>query len=173
MDGITLLVGRVYGCSLGHEVVGYHPGIVAQIPICFVPFQLWYITGFTVEFISMTVALITAGMSIGDIRNHLHKTQVALYYNRQQQYKVITSSDSDVHGVFPNLDTWKNCFASFLPSAHALSGCFLADFWTKERVYTQCMQNTTTGDNDDAWLSLDHTFSSASEFSMEHKYLYI
>lgn len=28
--GVTLLIGRVYKCSKGHEVVGYHPGIMEQ-----------------------------------------------------------------------------------------------------------------------------------------------
>ena len=70
-DGVTLLVGRVYNCLMGHEVVGYHPGIMKQFPNCFNPFRLWHITGFTIEF---TVALITAGMSISGIRDVLNKS---------------------------------------------------------------------------------------------------
>ena len=35
-DGVTLLVGRVYTCTKGHEVVGYHPGILKNIPFLLV-----------------------------------------------------------------------------------------------------------------------------------------
>ena len=38
IDGVTVLIGRVYKCSRGHEVVGYHPGILEQIPDSLVPF---------------------------------------------------------------------------------------------------------------------------------------
>ena len=37
-----------------------------------------------------------------------------------------------------------------------------AAFWTRDAVYTRCMQCTTI----DSWLSLDHTFSSASKFAV-------
>ena len=45
-SGIILLVGRVYRCSKGHEVAGYHPGVLTQIPIqSYIPFRLWHKTG--------------------------------------------------------------------------------------------------------------------------------
>ena len=162
-DGVTLLIGRVYSCAMKHEVVGYHLGILEQLPKCFIPFRLWHITGFTDEFISMIVSLITAGMSIGQIRCMLQKQQNSLYYTRQRQFEEVRATLHGKTTQFPNLDAWKTCFASFIPSGHGLSGCFLADFWTKECVYTKCMQTMTIGD-DEPWLSLDHTFSSASVY---------
>ena len=44
-DGVTILVGRIYKCKqLGHEVVGYHPGVLQQIKApSLIPFRLWYI----------------------------------------------------------------------------------------------------------------------------------
>ena len=75
----------------------------------------------------MTVALLTAVMSIGDIRNYnyLHKMQVALYYNWLQQYQEIASSDSDIHGLLPKLDTWKAVLLAFFH--HYISYLFV--FW--------------------------------------------
>ena len=64
--GICLLVGQVYRCLIGHEVVGYHPADLEQIQTCFNPFKLWHIT--QRELIDFTVALITAGMCVSGIR---------------------------------------------------------------------------------------------------------
>lgn len=47
--GVCLLVGQVYRCLMGHEVVGYHPGFLEQIQTCFIPFKLWHITSFTMQ----------------------------------------------------------------------------------------------------------------------------
>ena len=168
-DGVCLLVGRVYRCLMGHEVVGYHPGILEQIPTCFIPFKLWHITGFTRELIDFTVALITAGMSVSGVRTILHRRQVSLYYNRKEEFEEVLASLKEHCGAppetFPTLDTWKSCFSSFLPSIHALSSSFLADFWKKDKVYTQCMRNTTI-DEKEPWLSLDHTFASTSKMTL-------
>lgn len=45
-------------------------------------------------------------------------------------------------------------------------GLFLAEFWTKEGVYTQCMQNTTIGPEEYSWLGFDHTFASAQKLHL-------
>ena len=66
-DGVTLLVGRVYTCSKGHEVIGYHPSILEKIPACFIPFDLWHITGFTRKASLSIISLITSGISIHGI----------------------------------------------------------------------------------------------------------
>ena len=34
IDGVTLLVGRIYKCSKGHEVLGYSPEILEKVPNC-------------------------------------------------------------------------------------------------------------------------------------------
>ena len=180
-SGVTLLVGRVYKCMNGHEVVGYHPGVLDQLPDCFIPFQLWHITGFTTDFMNLITSLITAGMSINGIRTFLYKQYVSFYFSKVEQFQEMIklhSGDSRSNSgpgaesgqeTFPTLSSWKKCFSSFLPSIHAISGCFLADFWTKQKIYTQCMRNTTI-DETDSWLSLDHTFSSASKLSGIYMY---
>lgn len=156
-DGITLLITRIYKCARGHEVVGYHPGILKHIPQCLIPFLLWHKTGFTCELIKLVSALITAGMNISGIRDFYHRKQLSMYYSRKAQFDHISTSGSP----FPPIKVWKESFPNFLPSIHALSGCFLVEFWSKEEAYTLHMQ-TMTIDND-SWLSLDHTFSSASK----------
>ena len=79
-----LVVGRVYCCSRWHELVAYHPGILKQIPNCFIPFRMWHITGFTSELINLTISLVTAGMSLSGIRSYFHKRYEMFYYNRKQ-----------------------------------------------------------------------------------------
>lgn len=163
-DGVTLLVGRVYKCLKGHEINSYHPSILQQFPKCLIPFRLWHKTGFTTDFIDWVVALITAGMSLNGIRDFYFKKQISLYYNRKIKHAHLMSNGSAV--TFPSLDTWKQSFNSFVPSVHAISGCFLADFWGKDTTYTKNMQSTTI-DQGSPWLSLDHTFSSTSKYSID------
>ena len=108
--------------------------------------------------------LITAGMSITNIHTIISKKQMSQYYCRLNHFESLKlSSSSTVEKNFPTLDIWKKCLSNFLPSVHALSGCFLANFWLKEKVYTRCMQSTTIDKVNDPWLSLDLTFASASK----------
>ena len=166
-EGVTLLVGRVYSCSSGHEVVGYHPELLMQIPTCFVHFKLWHITGFTKELTGLIVALVTAGVSIHGIRDVLYQRQLSTYYSLRVKFQALKKSvvsAQELQGEipeFPSFTEWSSNFSSHLPSQHAISGCYLADFWTKESAYTRHMQDTTIM-NEEAWLSCDHTFSSAS-----------
>jgi hypothetical protein len=67
--------------------------------------------------------------------------------------------------TFPSLTEWQQSFSSPLPSPHAMSGCFLEDYWKIfgrriQVIYKKTMQNTSV-DEVDAWLSCDHTFASA------------
>ena len=157
--GITLLVCRVYACSKNHEVVGYHPGILKEIPTCFVPFKLWHITGFTLEHIQLICSLISFGMSIHKVHEVLFE-RIQWWYHRQK-LKFVATKGSKMD-TFPSLEEWLELFSSSLPSNHSISSCFLADFWEKEDVYIKVMQNTTI-DDQNSWLSCDHTFASASK----------
>ena len=162
-DGVTLLVGRVYECTNKHEVLAYHPDIIKQIPGSFIPFKLWHITGFTMECIELVVALMSAGMSINYVRNVLEQKQLSFFYTQRTKFMhIISASNQELTALFPNVPAWRQHFSAPLPSNHSLASSFLADFWSKESIYIQCMQ-TTTVDDDNLWLSLDHTFSSASE----------
>lgn len=158
---IVLLVGRVYKCCKGHEVLGYNPAILREIPVCFIPFRLWHITGFTVECAELIFVLMSAGMSIHGIRDILLKHQASWFYTQKLKYKQIVNSDDKVN--FPSLEHWRCQFSSCAPSVHSISGCFLESFWRKEDTYVLCMQKTSLSNDDDSWLSCDHTFASASK----------
>lgn len=159
VNGVTLLVGRVYACSKGHEVVGYHPGILKAIPACFIPFKLWHITGFTIEQIQFIASLISFGVSIHKVRDILLE-RIGRWYHLQK-LKFNEVNGGSVH-PFPSKEQWSQCFSSLLPSQHAISSSFLADFWSKEDVYVKVMQNTSIDENN-SWLSCDHTFASAGK----------
>ena len=161
-DGVTLLVGRVYECDNKHEVLAYHPDIIKQIPGPFIPFKLWHITGFTVECIELVVALISGGMSVNYVKTVIEQKQLSFFYTQKRKFMHISASNHELTTSFPTAPAWQQHFSAPLPSNHALSSCFLAEFWSKESLYVQCMQNTTVDDNN-LWLSLDHTFSSTSE----------
>ena len=108
--------------------------------------------------IELFFALITAGISIHGIHNVMYQKQTSWYYHQKLKFQTLSGNISS----FPSIEKWQHIFSSSIPSQHAISGCFLAEFWLKEEVYTKLMQNTTIGDQD-AWLSSDHTFASASE----------
>lgn len=132
-DGITLLVGRIYKCtSRGHEVIGYHPFILQCIPQCFIPFQLWHRTGFTTDFIKLVAILVSAGMNLSGIRGFYQRKLLSMFYCRKTQFSQVTGESS----LFPSPDVWKGFFPNFAPSIHALSGCFLTEFWTNNSAYT-------------------------------------
>lgn len=159
-DGIVLLVGRVYTCTKGHEVVGYHPSILRNIPTCFIPFNLWHITGFTKQVTQLIASLITSGLSIHGISKIIFQKQAFWYCNQRSKFVEFCKEST---GNFPSLTEWQPKISSALPTPHAVSGCFLEDFWEKESLYKRCMQMTSVN-ADDAWLSCDHTFASASKF---------
>jgi len=119
---------------MGHEVVGYHPGILEQIPTCFILFKLWHITGFTMELIDFTVALITAGISVGGVHELLHRKQMSLYHNQLWQFKQVAASlkeDLGTPEMFPTLDSWRSCFqVPFHPCMLSLAA-FLQTFGEK------------------------------------------
>lgn len=82
-DGVTLLVGRVYTCTKGHEVVGYHPGIIKQIATCFISFNLWHVTGFTKQITRTIFSLLTSGLSIRGIQSILSEKQTLWYCSQR------------------------------------------------------------------------------------------
>ena len=155
-DCVTLLVGRVYTCTKGHKIVGYHPDIIRSIPACFLPFSLWHKTGFTKHLTQLITSLITSGTSIYGIADILFQKQAIWYCDQKKKFLELCGGESR---RFPSLEEWQKCFTSSLPSQHAATGCFLQDFWTKEARYTKCMEETSI----DGWLSCDHTFASAGK----------
>ena len=53
INNIVLLVSRVYKCKRGHEISACNPTILVCCPVAeLIPFQLWHITGFTMDFVN-------------------------------------------------------------------------------------------------------------------------
>ena len=62
-NGPVFLVGRVYKCSKGHDILGYHPALISQVPVQeAIPFELWHRTGFTRDLMEVVHSLVLAGM---------------------------------------------------------------------------------------------------------------
>lgn len=61
-----LLIGRVYKCTEGHDILAYHPGIMKKVEAAesFIPFRLWHRTGFAKTFMQTVESLVTIGISI-------------------------------------------------------------------------------------------------------------
>lgn len=158
-DGVVILVGRVYKCvKMGHEIIGYHPGILRQIKPSLVPFRLWSRTGFTYELMSDIEAMVVSGVSISKIAASLATAAIGQYSNRKNRYADLKGSLSD----FPTYEEWCSFLPTIAPSRHAIAGCFLASFWEKSILYDKHMQYTSITD-EDSWFSCDHTFASAGK----------
>ena len=81
---MVLLVGRVYRCTKGHEVLGYHPGVLEQIPVqSLIPFELWHKTGFTRELMQYIFSLVMVGVSLSAVEDMLWKKIVLHYYHKK------------------------------------------------------------------------------------------
>ena len=78
---VVLLVGRVYKCSKkGHEVAGYHPGILHQINAkSMIIFRLWLRTGYTTNFIRFIKSIILSGLRLSAIQKLLDNTFIEQY----------------------------------------------------------------------------------------------
>lgn len=164
VDGPVLLVGRVYKCEHGHEVLGYHPGVLRQIPAqSIIPFRLWHKTGFTVQLMSTIMSLVASGTSLNHIRAILVEKQRTRYCLRRRQYMELMKVQQQ-EAQFLEMQEYETYFACMSPSQQTIAGCYLADFWEKEKFFTHCMAATSVDDNG-AWLSCDHTFASAGKSS--------
>lgn len=65
INGPILLVGRVYRCCKGHDILSYHPDIISQVPVQeAIPFVLWHRTGFTCDLLDLVHSLVLAGVYV-------------------------------------------------------------------------------------------------------------
>jgi hypothetical protein len=114
-DGITLPVGRVHMCTKGHEVVN-------EILACFILFR-FYEESHPDSLLSYHITG-QLGISI-----FMKFKQFCL---RIKPYGLLLKF-IELCGVkdctFPSLTEWQQSFSSPLPSPHAMSGCFLEDYW--------------------------------------------
>ena len=71
---------------------------------------------------------------------------------------------------FLEMQEYEAYFTCMSPSQQTIAGCYLADFWEKEKFFTHCMAAISV-DDDDAWLSCDHTFAAAGKSWQSSKYV--
>ena len=166
-NGVVILVGRVYKCSTaGHEVVGYHPGVIRQINApSLIPFRLWARTGFTTNLTHDIETMIVSGVSASKIEANLASSSVLQYATKKSRFHQLQRivGTNSVH-EFPSYEQWCSFLPATAPSQHAITGCFLASFWEKHSLFEKHMQYTTITEKD-SWLSCDHTFASAGELA--------
>ena len=165
-DGIVLLVGRRYKCfKKSHEVVSYHPGILRQISApALIPFRLWSRTGFTSSLTNDIVAMVVSGVSVSTIESNLVLATVTQYSMKRIKFFQLQSLSNTPSHEFPSYEQWISLLSVVAPSRHAISACFLSSFWDIHPLFEKHMQCTSTTD-EDSWLSCDHTFASAGEYT--------
>jgi hypothetical protein len=142
VDGPIILVGRVYRCNNGHEVLAYNADLLKQVPVQeAIPFELWHRTGFTSTLLELVHSLVLAGVSISAITETLNAPEMP----------------------FPSADEYERMIGiDIAPSRRSTGNVFLRSFWKKEKLYVKEMKKITV-DKDDGWLSCDHTFASVSK----------
>lgn len=170
IDGPVLLVGRVYKCTRGHEVLSYHPEILSQVPVQeAIPFALWHRTGFTSDLLELVHAMVLAGTTINVVCETLQSNRHRVYFMMKRLYHSLHSYLNAPEMPFPSIDEHERSLGIELtPSRHSVGAIFLMSFWKKETLYVNVMRRTTV-DKEDGWLSCDHTFASVRElFNIVH-----
>ena len=154
----VLLVTRMYKCQRGHEVLGYDPGVLSQVPSHgMIPFRLWHKTGATRELIEWVHSLVATGTAFNVASTMLLHARYREYVRR---VNILEALPGTVEMSFPTFEQWCSYFPSDSPSRHFLSACFLLSFWDKEPLYNKHMRSLSIHGSE-TWLSCDHTFASA------------
>lgn len=145
INGPILLVGRVYKCPKGHEVLGYHPGLMNQVPVQeIVPFALWHRTGFTCDLLELVYSLVLTGVTISAITETLQRNRYRDYFKLRFLYRMMHSQLNAPEMPFPSVEDCEQMFGVKLtPSRHSTAAIFLVTFWKKEMLYINEMQKTT------------------------------
>ena len=167
IDGPVFVVGRVYKCTSGHEVLAYHPELLKQVPVQeAIPFSLWHRTSFTTDLLQLVHSLVLAGTTINAISESLQGNRRRVYFNMKHLYHSLHSYLNAPEMPFPSLDEYEQVLGvEFAPSRHSVGAIFLASFWKKEKLYVNAMRRTMV-DKDDGWLCCDHTFASVRELAI-------
>lgn len=164
VDGPIILVGRVYKCTKGDEVLAYHPGLLAQVPVQeVIPFALWHRTGFSSNLLELVHSLVLAGVSISAITETLQRNRYRVFFQMKRLYHSMHAHLNAPEMPFPSVTEYEQMLGTEMtPSRHSTGNVFLQSFWKKEMLYVNAMKGTTVKE-DDGWLSCDHTFASVRE----------
>ena len=102
--------------------------------------------------------MICSGVALQECERIMQNNRVVKFC-RIQRMLLTGKTCTDV----PDIDTMPVWSSS--PTRHAITGCFLHQFWENENTYsTQMIVGSVSPD--ELWLSCDHTFKSAANIGV-------
>lgn len=165
--GRVLLISRVYCCSLGHEINGHDPTLLAMITSRGrIPFLLSHKTGVTRELLEMFVSMVRNGLSFSQIHDILLERLHMRHLELESRFLEDLNSYSARHPIvinssFPVFTQQLEC-----PSRNTISDFFLHYFNLNEDLFIKRMTSISA---DEEWLCCDHTFDITSSIGYERK----
>ena len=160
----VILISRIYHCPNNHRVLAHHPDIIRSFTTtnlqCVVPFHLWHVTGFTIPLVDHVTDMCESGVPLNGIQKMLTSNRLRLFYKLKEEFCKLVNTRSSIENT--NFSDFESDLVNFWrssPKHHAISACYLLNFWQREHMYhhhmTQLSLTPTTN-----WLSCDHTFKS-------------
>ena len=165
LSGRVLLISRVYSCSVGHEISGHDPAILAMIKSQGrIPFLLSHKTGVTRELLEMFVSMVRNGLSFSQIYDisleRLHRRHLELESRFLEDLNLYSARHPIIiNSSFPGFSQLQQC-----PTRNTISDFFLHYFNSNEDLFTKRMSSISA---DAAWICCDHTFDITSSIGYE------
>ena len=169
----TLLISRVYKCQNGHIVPAHSPGVLKQIPLYIsVPFRLSHRSGFTRDLedflrqhLDATVSSRRTCQFLADNRQKFHRDRCCLYqsiHHNSCTAPAVTYAE------------WQQYFppACVMTSHSVLIASYVHQLQQDTAMYHLHMTNLTV-DSKAPYLTCDHTFKTAGQFSTDSMYVAI
>ncbi|CAB3984751.1 Hypothetical predicted protein [Paramuricea clavata] len=157
IDGVVLLVSRVYLCSSGHRYLSHDERLLGRLPSQnHIPFILSHRSGLTIQCLSLVVSLISKGNKISTVEDALRETRRETFY-----HKVLCSFElSGKTETNSNIFKFENSINGRLcPGSKILLSSFLQNFWKYEVYYRKRMHEIGIYED---WICCDHTFKSVT-----------
>ena len=160
IDGIVLLVSRIYVCNSGHRCISHDERILLAFPSsAHLPFVLTHRSCLTSRCLSLVISLIEEGKRISAIEAALRETRKDVFYRNCLCYAKLQSNTDKLDA--PKFEQSVN--GLFCPGKKILPSAFLQNFWNNEIYYRRRMHNV--GINSD-WICCDHTFKSITNIGI-------
>ena len=155
IDGVVLLVSRIYVCGSGHRFLSHDERILSRfLSQDHIPFLLSHRSGLTMQCVSLVVSLIGEGKKISSVENALRETRRETFYRNVlcsvELIQKIAKSSNVLK--FENSINGRVC-----PGSKILLLLFLQNFWKHELYYRKRMHEIGISED---WICCDHTFKS-------------
>ena len=155
----------MYSCSVGHEINGHDPAILAMIKSQGrIPFLLSRKTGVTRELLEMFVSMVRNGLSFSQIYDisldRLHRRHLELESRFLEDLNLYSARHPIIiNSSFPGFSQLQQC-----PTRNTISDFFLHYFNSNEDLFTKRMSSISA---DAGWICCDHTFDITSSIGYE------